>query len=153
MQIRQIEALIADCPFCKDGLEGEVWTCPGCPTSYHSDCWSEHGGCVLLGCYAPQQRPVHAPRGIPAWRRARLAEQAAQDRSEAERRRVAAAAEVLLRPEPRRLTKAASIQGEEVALMGIGRDGPPVEPLSSFLERMAPLVFVLMTLALLLLAS
>jgi hypothetical protein len=89
MQIVATQAQRAHCPYCKDGLAGEVWNCPGCATTHHSACWNEHGGCVTLGCLAPRLPRADAARGIPDWRRVRLAEEAALDRAEAERRRIA----------------------------------------------------------------
>lgn len=39
----------ARCPYCHDGLEGELTTCEGCRTIHHADCLAD-GGCAVLGC-------------------------------------------------------------------------------------------------------
>jgi hypothetical protein len=42
------------CPYCHDGLEtedkAEVSSCGACSTLIHSECFSENGGCPILGC-------------------------------------------------------------------------------------------------------
>jgi len=110
MQILANLAQRAHCPFCKDGLAGELWTCAGCATPHHSMCWNEHGGCVTFGCRAPRRPRADAPRGIPAWRRALLAEEVARDRAAAEQRRVLA--EAVFQAAEARRAKAARIQVE-----------------------------------------
>jgi hypothetical protein len=40
----------ARCPYCHDGLEGELATCEACRTIHHTDCLADAGGCTLLGC-------------------------------------------------------------------------------------------------------
>lgn len=39
----------ARCPFCHDGLEGELATCEACRTIHHTDCLAD-AGCTVLGC-------------------------------------------------------------------------------------------------------
>lgn len=40
------------CPYCRASLEGseDSVTCPSCSTEHHADCWSENGGCAVVGC-------------------------------------------------------------------------------------------------------
>lgn len=40
----------ARCPYCHDGLDGELATCEACRTIHHSDCLADAGGCTVLGC-------------------------------------------------------------------------------------------------------
>jgi hypothetical protein len=44
------------CPFCRDGLAGEVdelFECPGCATRTHAACRREAGRCTTAGCTGP----------------------------------------------------------------------------------------------------
>lgn len=43
----------AACPYCRDGLQEPLWTCPGCEVVYHQACRAELGRCATLGCAAP----------------------------------------------------------------------------------------------------
>ena len=38
------------CPFCRTDVTDEETTCVSCGSTYHSDCWVESGGCVIVGC-------------------------------------------------------------------------------------------------------
>ncbi|MBI3722804.1 hypothetical protein HY251_02450 [bacterium] len=61
--------MLATCPYCKEGLarrerEGVV-RCPSCETTHHTPCWSENGGCTILGCGragSSRLAPVRTPR-------------------------------------------------------------------------------------------
>lgn len=48
----------ARCPFCHDGLEGELATCEVCRTIHHEECLRDAGGCTLLGCRGRTQAPA-----------------------------------------------------------------------------------------------
>src|SRR4051794_6323308 len=40
------------CPYCRFALkegEGAAW-CPTCNASHHADCWTDNGGCAVMGC-------------------------------------------------------------------------------------------------------
>ena len=55
------------CPYCRDGLQEPLWTCPGCEVDYHQACRAELGRCATLGCAAPAivvRAPV--PQQAPA---------------------------------------------------------------------------------------
>ena len=38
------------CPFCRTDVTADETTCVSCGSNYHSDCWVESGGCVIVGC-------------------------------------------------------------------------------------------------------
>lgn len=40
------------CAICQSPLAGEDprTSCPGCNAAYHTDCWTENGGCAIYGC-------------------------------------------------------------------------------------------------------
>lgn len=42
----------ARCPFCHDGLEGQLVECERCHTLMHGDCHEENAGCPIIGCGA-----------------------------------------------------------------------------------------------------
>jgi len=48
------------CPYCRDGLQEPLWTCPGCEVVYHQACRAELGRCATLGCASPPTE-VRAP--------------------------------------------------------------------------------------------
>lgn len=50
LRLRPVENDDTRCPFCREALEGALRRCAGCRTQHHEACWSEHGGCSLLGC-------------------------------------------------------------------------------------------------------
>lgn len=41
-----------NCPYCLSEIEnaGDAVECRSCGSSYHSECWSENGGCCAKGC-------------------------------------------------------------------------------------------------------
>ena len=43
---------VSRCAICQTAAEPgpDVVACPGCQAPYHSDCWSENGGCAVYGC-------------------------------------------------------------------------------------------------------
>jgi hypothetical protein len=38
------------CPFCRTDVAADETTCVSCGSNYHSDCWVDSGGCVIVGC-------------------------------------------------------------------------------------------------------
>ena len=38
------------CPFCRTDVAADETTCVSCGSTYHSECWVESGGCVIVGC-------------------------------------------------------------------------------------------------------
>ena len=42
------------CPYCRFPLKGgtEAMACDRCGAIHHLDCWSEGGGCAVVGCIA-----------------------------------------------------------------------------------------------------
>ena len=38
------------CPFCRTDVTVDGTTCVSCGSNYHSDCWVDSGGCVIVGC-------------------------------------------------------------------------------------------------------
>jgi hypothetical protein len=50
-----------NCPYCRSVLQDLGNSCPLCNTPHHRNCWSEHGGCSVYGCYR------EAPRRKSKW--------------------------------------------------------------------------------------
>ncbi|HBP21850.1 MAG TPA: hypothetical protein DEA08_29210 [Planctomycetes bacterium] len=51
------------CPLCKELLAGQLQrVCPDCLTAYHSECFSELGGCAVIGCSRRGHVPAPPPR-------------------------------------------------------------------------------------------
>lgn len=49
-----------NCPYCRFPLKPgvPVLQCPACRSLHHAECWSDNGGCAVLGCAAaPQAAP------------------------------------------------------------------------------------------------
>jgi hypothetical protein len=46
------KTVVRRCPYCHDGMLAEEGTvfCAACATPHHAECFSDHGGCSLLGC-------------------------------------------------------------------------------------------------------
>lgn len=38
------------CPYCRTDVDGPETRCDSCGVSYHADCWTEAGECVMPGC-------------------------------------------------------------------------------------------------------
>lgn len=45
------------CPYCRSPVEdvADAKECPSCGASHHNDCWSENGGCAVVGCSSGPQ--------------------------------------------------------------------------------------------------
>ena len=54
----------SSCPYCRFPLKAGVAAskCPECGASHHGDCWSENGGCAVVGCVAG---PSEVTQSIP----------------------------------------------------------------------------------------
>jgi hypothetical protein len=50
-----------NCPYCRSALPDWDNSCPRCNTPHHRNCWSQHGGCSVYGCYR------EAPRRKSKW--------------------------------------------------------------------------------------
>jgi hypothetical protein len=57
------------CPYCRFALKpgAEVIECGGCRAPHHADCWSDNGGCAMMGCVggpAPTEAAGDAPTEV-----------------------------------------------------------------------------------------
>jgi len=57
----------AVCPYCRFPLKPGVGTanCNSCGARYHSECWSDTGGCTITGCSAAPPRAHPKPAALP----------------------------------------------------------------------------------------
>jgi hypothetical protein len=58
----------SNCPYCRFTFKQGVGLlrCPACSAAHHDDCWSDNGGCAVVGCRAaPDAAPAHAAAGRP----------------------------------------------------------------------------------------
>lgn len=50
----------AACPYCRFALKAgvEIVACPSCEAVHHEECWTDNGGCAVVGCAeGPEQGP------------------------------------------------------------------------------------------------
>ena len=54
-----VRNLSANCPYCRASLRSfdQTVECPSCHATYHAECWSENGGCAVLGCSSAGSHP------------------------------------------------------------------------------------------------
>ncbi|HEX8206570.1 MAG TPA: RING finger protein, partial [Solirubrobacteraceae bacterium] len=47
------------CPYCRFPLKegAQVRDCPTCGAAHHDDCWSDNGGCSVVGCAGGPDAP------------------------------------------------------------------------------------------------
>lgn len=55
------------CPYCRAQIASGEQTnhCPACNAVHHTDCWTENGGCAVVGCSAGPQAAQPAPNQLP----------------------------------------------------------------------------------------
>jgi hypothetical protein len=73
-QIAKAEHVGRTCPYCRFPLKegGEIALCRHCRAAHHADCWTDNGGCAVLGCAgAPSAREAEqtarmSPASVPS---------------------------------------------------------------------------------------
>ena len=53
------------CPFCREEIEDDLWTCPSCHTPHHGGCAKENGHCTVFGCTWTLEEPRVVPATAP----------------------------------------------------------------------------------------